>query len=167
MRAPRRMPATLQRFTAPLSVLQFVRQDLLPSDLDGATPPLAGSPNYFMRHCDDEVQGASTPDGTSIPTLIELSGSFFSIVLDISAALGSSHVVLRFAFDRGDATRKAVEGFHVDDVVVTVDGTAVFTDDSERGAAGWTSIGLWHLTTACSAALDEFNHSTPTTFYYG
>ena len=101
MRAPRRMPATLQRFTAPLSVLQFVRQDLLPSDLDGATPPLSGSPNYFMRHCDDEVQGASTPDGTSIPTLIELSGSFFSIALDISAAL------------------------------------------------------------------DEFNHSTPTTFYYG
>ncbi len=48
------LPATFQRFAAPrLSGFPF--QALIPSDLDGATPPPAGSPNYFMRHRDDEV----------------------------------------------------------------------------------------------------------------
>ena len=151
-------PATFQRFTAP-RLAGFNFQALLPSDLDGSTPPPAGAPNYFMRHRDDEVHGA--PGGN----LIDGSGTWQSISVDISAALGSSNVVLRFAFDTGDGAGNAFEGFHVDDVVVTIDGTAVFTDDFESGAAGWTGTGLWHLTTACSAPLP--GHSTPTTFYYG
>jgi hypothetical protein len=124
--------ATLQRFTAPPSQFGFLQQALIPSDLDGATPPPAGSPNYFLRHRDDEVHGASHP------TLLDGSGLWVPIFLNINAALGSPNVVLRFAFDTGDATGNAVEGLHVDDVTVTIDGMAVFTDDFERGAAGRT-----------------------------
>ncbi|MEE4379344.1 MAG: VCBS repeat-containing protein [Candidatus Competibacteraceae bacterium] len=46
--------ATLQRFTAP-GLPAFGFQALIPGDLDGATPPPAGSPNYFMRHRDTEA----------------------------------------------------------------------------------------------------------------
>jgi hypothetical protein len=55
-------PATSQRFTAP-DLAAFPFQALLPSDLDGPTPPPAGSPNYFMRHRDDEANnpGANNP----------------------------------------------------------------------------------------------------------
>jgi hypothetical protein len=50
------------RGTAP-SLGAFVFEALIPSDLDGSTPPPAGSPNYFMRHRDDEVHnpGANNP----------------------------------------------------------------------------------------------------------
>jgi hypothetical protein len=48
------LPATSQRFTAP-RLPGFGFQALIPSDLDGATPPPAETPNYFMRHRDDEV----------------------------------------------------------------------------------------------------------------
>jgi hypothetical protein len=55
--------ATLQRFTA-TDLAGFDFQALIPSDLDGALPPLSGSPNYFMRHRDDEVHnvGANNPN---------------------------------------------------------------------------------------------------------
>lgn len=52
--------ATFQRFTGP-DLNGFGFQAYTPSDLDGATPPQAGAPNYFMRHRDDEVHNAS-PD---------------------------------------------------------------------------------------------------------
>ncbi len=54
--------ATMQRITiADLAGFSF--QALIPSDLDGATPPPAGTPNYFMRHRDDEVHnpGSNNP----------------------------------------------------------------------------------------------------------
>ncbi len=55
-------PATAIRVTAP-SLGGFGFQALTPSDLDGATAPPAGSPNYFMRHRDDEKHngGAAIP----------------------------------------------------------------------------------------------------------
>ncbi|MCP4539527.1 MAG: PKD domain-containing protein [Chloroflexi bacterium] len=54
---------TSQRFTAP-GLAGFSFQALTPSDMDGPTPPPAGSPNYFMRHRDDEVHnvGANDPN---------------------------------------------------------------------------------------------------------
>ncbi|MBN1886960.1 MAG: fibronectin type III domain-containing protein [Thermoflexales bacterium] len=54
--------ATFQRFWAP-ELAGFDFQALIPGDLDGATPPPAGSPNYFLRHRDDEVHnpGANDP----------------------------------------------------------------------------------------------------------
>jgi len=55
-------PATFQRFTVPpLDAFSF--QALTPSDLDGSRRPPAGSPNYFMRHRDDEAHtpGANDP----------------------------------------------------------------------------------------------------------
>ena len=54
--------ATSQRFTAP-SLSGFGFQALIPSDLDGATAPPAGTPNYFMRHRDDEAHnpGSNNP----------------------------------------------------------------------------------------------------------
>ena len=39
----------------------FVFNTLIPSDLDGPAPP-AGSPNYFMRHRDDESHNAGSND---------------------------------------------------------------------------------------------------------
>lgn len=56
------LPATFQRFTAP-NLIGFGFQALTPGDLDGATPPPAGAPGYFMRHRDDEVHnpGANDP----------------------------------------------------------------------------------------------------------
>lgn len=50
-----------QRFNAPF-LSGFPFQALIPSDLDGATLPPAGSPNYFMRHRDDEVHNPGSND---------------------------------------------------------------------------------------------------------
>ena len=50
------LSATFQRFTAP-ALSGFGFQSLTPADLDGATPPPAGSPGLFMRHRDTEVHG--------------------------------------------------------------------------------------------------------------
>ena len=57
------LPATFQRFRAP-RLAAFPFQALIPSNLDGPTPPPVGSPNYFMRHRDDEAHnpGANDPD---------------------------------------------------------------------------------------------------------
>jgi len=57
------LPATYQRFTAPGNLV-FGFQSLIPSDVDGTTPPPAGSPNYFMRHRDDEVHNPLSSDPT-------------------------------------------------------------------------------------------------------
>ncbi len=53
-------PATFQRLTVP-DLGGFGFQMVTPSDLDGAAPPPPGSPNYFMRHRDDESHN-SGPD---------------------------------------------------------------------------------------------------------
>ena len=51
--------ASFQRLTVPvLSAFSF--QMLIPADLDGATPPPAGSPGIFMRHRDDESHDAGS-----------------------------------------------------------------------------------------------------------
>jgi len=57
------LPATFQRFTAPGN-LAFPFQALIPSDHDGVTPPPPGSPNYFMRHRDDEAHNPFSSDPT-------------------------------------------------------------------------------------------------------
>jgi hypothetical protein len=51
------LPATFQRFTAP-NLASFVFQALTPSDGDGPNAPPAGSPNFFLRHRDDEMHNA-------------------------------------------------------------------------------------------------------------
>jgi hypothetical protein len=56
-------PAGFQRRTAS-SLAGFPFQALTPSDLDGPNAPPAGSPNYFMRHRDDEVHNAGSNDPT-------------------------------------------------------------------------------------------------------
>jgi hypothetical protein len=57
------LPATYQRFTVPpLSGFGF--NALIPSDLNGFLPPPSGSPNYFMRHRDDEGHNPGTNDPT-------------------------------------------------------------------------------------------------------
>ena len=57
------LPATFQRFTAP-SLAAFGFQALTPGDLDGPTAPPLGSPNYFIRHRDDEAHNPGTNDPT-------------------------------------------------------------------------------------------------------
>ncbi len=56
------LPAQGIRFVAP-GLSGFGFQALTPADLDGATPPPAGSPGLFMRHRDDEIHnvGANNP----------------------------------------------------------------------------------------------------------
>jgi PKD repeat protein len=56
-------PATSQRFTG-TSLTGFGFQALIPSTIDGTTAPPAGSPNYFMRHRDDEVHNPGSNDPT-------------------------------------------------------------------------------------------------------
>jgi hypothetical protein len=54
--------AISQRFTAaPLAGFGF--NALIPCDLDGPAPP-SGSPNYFMRHRDDEMHNPGSSDPT-------------------------------------------------------------------------------------------------------
>jgi hypothetical protein len=55
------LPATYQRFTAN-RLGGFGFQALTPADLDGSTPPPAGSPGLFMRHRDDEVTNPASND---------------------------------------------------------------------------------------------------------
>ncbi|MBX3061282.1 MAG: hypothetical protein KF770_32905, partial [Anaerolineae bacterium] len=64
-------PATSQRFTAP-DLSGFPFQALTPSDHDGATPPPAGSPNYFMRHRDTEVHGAGACTNPATTDCLEI-----------------------------------------------------------------------------------------------
>jgi hypothetical protein len=56
-------PASIQRFSAP-SLAGFPFQALIPSELDGVVPPPIGSPNYFIRHRDDENHNPSSNDPT-------------------------------------------------------------------------------------------------------
>ena len=146
----------LRTTAAPLAGFGF--QALTPVDVDGAAPPPAGSPGVFVRHRDDEVHGS--------PALAD-AGSWQTFNSDISGiALGSSTVVFRFSFDTVDKLSNNFEGFHIDDVVVNIDGTTdVFTEDVEGDVSAWTLTGLWNTTTACSASTT--GHSAPTTFYYG
>ena len=55
------LPATFQKFSVPrMPNLGF--QLVLPSSVEGSTPPPNGEPAVFMRHHDDEaLNGASTP----------------------------------------------------------------------------------------------------------
>ena len=57
-------PATMQRFQVS-SLNAFAFQMLTPADLDGATPPPAGSPGIFIRHRDDEAHNAGTANGSA------------------------------------------------------------------------------------------------------
>ncbi len=55
--------ASFQRLSV-ASLAGFGFQMLIPSDADGATAPPAGSPNYFMRHRDDEIHNAGSANGS-------------------------------------------------------------------------------------------------------
>ena len=67
--------ATSERTTAP-SLSGFGFQILTPVDLDGAAAPPAGSPNYFLRHRDDEVHAGGTTAGQDFLEIWELDSSF-------------------------------------------------------------------------------------------
>ncbi len=60
--------ATSQRFTAP-NLSGFPFQALTPADLDGPTPPAAGTPDIIMRHRDTEVHG---PAGMPTQDILEM-----------------------------------------------------------------------------------------------
>ncbi len=98
------LPATSQRFAAP-DLPGFGFQALTPSDLDGATPPPAGAPNYFMRHRDTEVHG---PGGLPTEDLLEVwafhvdwttpANSTFTQVASIAVAEFDSDLCGLFSF---------------------------------------------------------------------
>jgi len=53
-------PATFQALTTIPDLSGFGFQASTPADLDGLTPPPAGSPAYILRHRDDEVHSGTT-----------------------------------------------------------------------------------------------------------
>jgi hypothetical protein len=69
------LPATSQRFTVP-DLSGFGFQMLNPSDIDGGSAPPAGSPNYFMRHKDDEVHSGGTDPTMDFLEIFEFSVDF-------------------------------------------------------------------------------------------
>jgi hypothetical protein len=86
------LSATFQRRTAP-GLSGFGFQALTPADLDGPTPPPAGTPGLFMRHRDTEAHG---PSGMPNNDLLEVwaftvnwttpANSTFSKIHDIPVA---------------------------------------------------------------------------------
>lgn len=57
------LPATVQRFSI-AGLAAFTFNALVPSDLDGDAPPPMGTPNFFMRHRDDEAHNQGSADPT-------------------------------------------------------------------------------------------------------
>ncbi|MDE0883983.1 MAG: proprotein convertase P-domain-containing protein [Myxococcota bacterium] len=57
-------PAGMQRFTAP-SLAGFGFQIINPADADGSILPPPGTPNFFVRHNDDESHNPSSNDPSS------------------------------------------------------------------------------------------------------
>ena len=57
-------PASMQRFTAP-SLAGFGFQMINPADADGSILPPAGTPNFFVRHNDDESHNPSSNNPSS------------------------------------------------------------------------------------------------------
>ncbi|MCA9971977.1 MAG: immune inhibitor A [Anaerolineales bacterium] len=97
--------ASSQRFTAP-SLSGFSFQALTPSDVDGSTPPPAGSPNYLMRHRDTEAHG---PSGYPTTDLLEIwaydvdfttpANSSFTKIADIPVSEFDSELCGFFSFN--------------------------------------------------------------------
>lgn len=100
------LPATFQRFTA-TDLGGFPFQALIPSDLDGATAPPAGSPNYFMRHRDDEVHNPGSDDPTQdfleiwefAVDFVTPANSTFSLATTIPVAEFDSDLCGLFSFE--------------------------------------------------------------------
>ena len=67
--------ATAQRMTVP-DLGGFGFQMVIPSDLDGAAAPPAGSPNYFMRHRDDESHNGGPDPSQDFLEIFEFSVDF-------------------------------------------------------------------------------------------
>ncbi len=68
-------PATFQRMTVS-DLGGFGFQMVIPSDLDGATPPPAGTPNFFMRHRDDESHNGGPDPSQDFLEIFEFSVDF-------------------------------------------------------------------------------------------
>ena len=110
------LPATFQRFSAS-RLAGFGFQALIPSDLDGTTPPPAGSPNFFMRHRDDEAHNGGSNDPTR--DFLEIwefhvdfvtpANSTFSLATTVPVTEFDSNLCGLFSFDcfpqPGTATR--------------------------------------------------------------
>ncbi|MFZ2358388.1 MAG: hypothetical protein WA040_03520, partial [Anaerolineae bacterium] len=86
------VPATAQRFTA-TGLAGFGFEALTPADLDGMTPPPAGSPNYIMRHVDTEAHSVPGYPATDILEVYAFSvnwttpaSSTFTKIADIQTA---------------------------------------------------------------------------------
>jgi immune inhibitor A len=79
-------------------------------------------------------------DGSGTPAIDGSSGGQWvdtSVPLD---SLAGKQAQLRFRY-RTDSGL-ALNGFFADEIVITADGTPVFTDGAESGANGWTAVGF-------------------------
>lgn len=162
------LSATAQRFAAP-DLAGFPFQALLPSDLDGASPPPAGAPNYFIRHRDDEVHGPNPNNPTQdfleifefhVDFATPANSTFSSTPLSIPIAEISSELCGLSSFScfpqpgtgtRLDPLREVVMfrlayrnfGGHetlVGNLVTDADGEPDTPPDNERGGVRWFEL---------------------------
>jgi immune inhibitor A len=89
---------------------------------------------------DGTVGGAAIPrDASDQPALTGTVDSYQDLVYPLDAYAGQSvKLRFRYATDGGVAQK----GFTADDITVTADGSALFTDGAENGDNGWTADGF-------------------------
>ncbi|MFF5971714.1 immune inhibitor A domain-containing protein [Streptomyces sp. NPDC012769] len=92
---------------------------------------------------DGTANGKPLPrDASGAPALTDVSGAYQKLVYDLNAYAGKKFD-LRFRYQTdGGAGGK---GFAADAITLTADGAAVFSDNAENGANGWTAKGFQRI----------------------
>ncbi|MFC8516669.1 immune inhibitor A domain-containing protein [Streptomyces sp. NPDC057257] len=89
---------------------------------------------------DGTVNGAAIPrDGSDKPALTGSVDAYTKLSYPLDAYAGQK-VQLRFRYQTDGGV--ALKGFAADEITVTADGAAVFSDNAESADAGWTASGF-------------------------
>ncbi|MGW4301905.1 immune inhibitor A domain-containing protein [Streptomyces sp. NPDC004646] len=86
------------------------------------------------------VDGAAIPeDGSGKPALTGTVDAYKKLSFPLDAYAGQK-IQVRFRYQTDGGV--ALKGFAADEITVTADGSAVFSDNAESADAGWTAIGF-------------------------
>ncbi|MEU3335230.1 immune inhibitor A domain-containing protein [Streptomyces sp. NPDC006668] len=89
---------------------------------------------------DGTVDGQALPrDGSDKPALTGTADAYKKLAYPLDAYAGQK-IQLRFRYQTDGGV--ALKGFAADEITVTADGTAVFSDNAETADAGWTASGF-------------------------
>ncbi|MBO4257077.1 immune inhibitor A domain-containing protein [Streptomyces griseorubiginosus] len=89
---------------------------------------------------DGTVDGQALPrDGSDKPALTGTVDAYKKLAYPLDAYAGQK-IQLRFRYQTDGGV--ALKGFAADEITVTADGTAVFSDNAEAAEAGWTASGF-------------------------